>query len=232
MEELLKKYRDWLSLKYTPKVVSDNISRLKRISQSYDIIYEYTLDHCANLIDLFTYTKYDQNMGEEPKADIRINGDYYNGLASLKHAIVNFVDYLNHAKYVQEIKKRGVSAVFTGSFEEFIRFVGPKCRNEVNIFCKSEREKHNRTCEFCGATGVLESAHIVERPEIIKNILESHFKKSPDFYVVDLYEFFKYFKNAHMPIKDHILFLCKTCHNALDKKGTITLDDIRAKRRY
>ena len=45
---------------------------------------------------------------------------------------------------------------------------GPKCRNEVNIFCKSEREKHNGICEYCGTNHELQSAHVTERPVIIK----------------------------------------------------------------
>lgn len=35
---------------------------------------------------------------------------------------------------------------------------------------------------------------------------------------------------AHMPIPDHIFFLCKACHDKLDKDHSITITDIKSKR--
>lgn len=231
MEKILIEYRQWLSLKFKSKgVISTQIARINRIAKSYDVLNEYVSDHCANLIELFTYTRADQRAGEALKAEIVIEGDYYKGMASLKHALTLFVSFLESIRYTASVKKS--KSVFSGTFDDFKRFIGPKCRNEVNAFCKPERTKHNGICEYCGQSSVLESAHIVERPIIMKAILDANYKKGSDYYEVELDDFFERFREDHMPVKDHIFFLCKKCHAALDKAKKLTVADIRAKRGY
>ncbi len=162
-----------------------------------------------------------------------IDGDYYSGLQSLKNALCEFVEYLSQINY--SANKPKSSASFEGSFEDFKRFIGPACRNQVNIFCKGERESHKSICEFCDKSAELQSAHIIDRPIIIKDILDKNFKDktNPNLYKVNLEDFFERFKNAHLPINQHIFFLCKTCHNAFDKpQGGISEQDIRNKRGY
>lgn len=125
------------------------------------------------------------------------------------------------------------STTFKGDFRAFIRYVGPFCRNYVNSIAKPERSKHNGICEYCGTTAVLDSAHKVgeERPDIIQKILETYFKISENYYEVDISKFEKIFKKSHMPVKDHIFFLCKKCHAEYDKGTRITTADIIAKRK-
>jgi hypothetical protein len=180
------------------------------------------------VLDELQYSRKDA----EPKTSVVINGDYYNGLATYRNALRLFVEYLKCIGYVAPNTTSVAAAKYVGGFEEFKRYVGPKCRNEVNIFCKSEREKHNGICEYCGQKAVLQSAHITERPVIIKNILDHNYQlaKGVDAYEVPLEEFFAKFKEAHMPIPEHIFFLCKKCHDALDKDNSITVDDIKKKR--
>ena len=68
-------------------------------------------------------------------------------------------------------------------------------------------------------------------PIFIKRILDKQYQIGSDLYEVDLEEFFIQFKNAHMPIADHIFFLCKDCHDMLDKKHSITITDIKNKKK-
>ncbi len=158
-----------------------------------------------------------------------IDGDYYTGIQSLKQSLQLFVKYLKSINYSKTPVK--AKAIFEGSFEDFKKYVGPKCRNEVNIFCAKERKKHNSICEYCGSHGELQSAHIKDRPIIIKEILDAHFKVGANLYKVELNSFFELFKNSHMPIEDNIFFLCAKCHNALDKKHSITVNAIKKKRK-
>ena len=230
-KEILENYRKWLSTKHSANTNASRITRVKRIAKHYDILNEYVNDKCESLIYSLTYTKGDVIDGNEPKTDIVISGNYVTGLSSLKQALVEFVSYLNQIGYTAPAKK-GHKAFFRGSFDDFKRYVGPKCRNEVNIFCKAERESHNGICEYCGQKAQLQSAHIIERPIIIHDILERTFKTGDDCYDVDLEAFFDLFKQEHMPIRDRIFFLCKNCHELLDKKKTITEQDIRNKRGY
>ena len=98
------------------------------------------------------------------------------------------------------------------------------------FFCKSERDKHKGICEWCGCKHELQSAHIKERPVIIKEILDSNYRIAQDWYDVNIDEFLLKFKDAHMPIEKHIFFLCNTCHNKLDKEHSISVEDIMNKR--
>lgn len=230
-EKILPDYREWLAKRHGKNTNSSKVARLKRIAKEYDILQEYASDKCASLIYSLTYTKGDVVDGNEPKTDIVINGNYVTGLSSLKQALVEFVSYLDEIGYVVAAKP-STHAFFHGSFDDFKRYVGPKCRNEVNIFCKAERTAHQNKCEYCGEKAQLQSAHVIERPVIIKDILDRYFKVGNDSYDVDLMNFFDIFKKEHMPIRDKIFFLCKSCHDKLDKKKTITVQDIRNKRGY
>ena len=230
MNEYIKKYKEWLLQKYNQNTVNSNISRINRISRFYNILNEYSNDECASLFQSLTYTKLDEKKGEEPLTDIVIDGDYYIGIQSLKQALKLFVTYLKSINYSKTPIK--TNAYFEGSFEDFKKYIGPKCRNEVNLFCKQEREKHNSICEYCGSHAELQSAHIEDRPIIIKRILDTYFKVGVNLYKVELNSFFDLFKKAHMPINQNIFFLCNKCHNELDKKHSITVNDIKKKRGY
>ena len=223
-------FGEWLrkNKKYDKKTISSRMSNIRALAGYYDILKEYSIDECESVFDELQYSRKDI----EPKTSVTIKGDYYNGLATYRNVLRLFVEYLKHIGYMNSNATTIATAKYVGGFEEFKRYVGPKCRNEVNIFCKSEREKHNGICEYCGKTAVLQSAHITERPVIIKNILEHNYQlvKGMDSYEVPLEEFFVKFKEAHMPIKDHIFFLCKNCHDGLDKHNTISIADILSER--
>ena len=220
----------WLkdAKRYDKKTVSSRVSNVRFLFEYYDILKEYAIDECESVLDELQYSRADV----EPKTAVVINGDYYNGLATYKRAMRLFVEFLKDIGYVAPTVTVATSAKFIGGFDEFKRYVGPKCRNEVNIFCKSEREKYNGICEYCGKKTILQSAHIEERPVIIKNILDNNYRigAGADMYEVPLEEFFVKFKDAHMPIPDHIFFLCKNCHDELDKRHTITIADIKNRR--
>ena len=221
-------FKDWLKTNKNQKknTISSRASNIKVVGEYYDILKEFSIDECQGILDDLQYTKND----DEPKTSIIIEGNYYNGLATYRQALRLFVEFLKYINYTAPVAVNTSFAKFVGSFDDFKRYVGPKCRNEVNIFCKSEREKHHGICEYCGQKHVLQSAHIKERPVIIKEILDQNYQIGPDFYEVTLEDFFVEFKNAHMPITDHIFFLCKACHDKLDKEQSITIADIKNKR--
>lgn len=206
--------------------ISSRIANIKTVGQHYDVLKEFLTDECQSLIDDLRYSRTDV----EPKTNIVINGDYYTGLATYRQAVNLFVCFLKEIKYSTPVAVENRIARFIGSFDDFKRYIGPKCRNDVNIFCKSERDKHKGICEWCGGKHELQSAHIKERPVIIKEILDSDYRIAEDWYDVDIDEFLLKFKNAHFPIEDHIFFLCNECHNKLDKDHSITITDLKNRR--
>ena len=227
-ENCVIEFKDWLKKEKNQKnrTISSRVSNIRTIGKYYDILKEFSIDECQGVLDELKFSKNDI----EPNTSVIIEGNYYNGLATYRQALNLFVEFLKHIKYTAPVASATSVAKFIGSFDEFKRYVGPKCRNEVNIFCKSEREKHHGICEYCGQKHTLQSAHIKERPIIIKEILDNNYKIGADLYEVVLEDFFVKFKDAHMPIPDHIFFICKKCHDKLDKEHSITVADIKNRR--
>ena len=221
-------FKEWLANTkcYEARTVGSRVANIKALGEYYDILKEFSIDECQGIMEELRFSKDDV----EPKTSVVIEGNYYNGLATYRYTLKLFVEFLKYINYTAPGLATASTAKFIGSFEEFKRYVGPKCRNEVNIFCKSERDKHQGICEYCGQKHTLQSAHIKERPMIMLDILESNYKVATDLYEVNLEEFFIKFKNEHMPIADHIFFLCKYCHDKLDKYHSITVNDIKNKR--
>ena len=227
-DNYVNQFKEWLKNEknYKDSAISSRLSNIRTIGKYYDILKEFSIDECEGVLDELKFSSADN----EPRTSMVIRGNYYNGLATYRQTLRLFINFLKYVGYTAPVLSVTSRAKFVGSFDEFKRYVGPKCRNEVNIFCKSERIKHNGICEYCGQKHVLQSAHIEERPVIIKNVLDRYYCKGVDFYEVDLEDFFSKFKEAHMPIPDHIFFLCKECHDKLDNKHTISVDDIKNKR--
>lgn len=227
--EYVINFGDWLKKvkKQKKNTVSSRLANIRTVGKHYDILKEYLVDECQDVLSNLSFSTKDV----EPKTDIIIEGNYYNGLSTYRQAVKLFVEFLKDVQYAAPVVDDSKVARFIGSFDDFKRYIGPKCRNNVNIFCKSEREKHKGVCEWCGGIHELQSAHIKERPVIMKEILDSYYRVSDNWYDVNIDEFLARFKNAHMPIEDHILFLCKKCHDMLDNDQSITVDDIKNKRK-
>ena len=226
--EYLVKFEQWLKevKRQKSSTIRSRLSNIKTVGEYYDILKEFSVDKCQSLLEDLKFSREDV----EPKTTIVINGDYYNGLATYRQTVNLFVSFLKEIKYTAPISTGGKVARFIGSFDDFKRYIGPKCRNDVNIFCKSERIKHKGICEWCGGKHELQSAHIKERPVVIKELLDSGYRIAEDWYDVNIDEFLLKFKNAHMPIEEHIFFLCKACHDKLDKDHSITIVDLKNKR--
>ena len=230
-----EEFKNWLEQKgYKKKVVSSRIANASKVNKSYDLDNYYQNERTEELLEFFSYSKKDQQDGLEPIANIKIDGDYYTGFASLKQAIKLYFNFLDETKIVSKQKTRKESPVFEGDFEDFNRYVGPKLRNIIQVLTMQDKKKINSICEFCKEPAVLQAAHRTgeERPQIIEKILEQYFKVRTGWYRVNLDEFEEKFKEAHTPIKDHIFFLCADCHNKYDKKGLITTKQLEDKRNH
>lgn len=119
---------------------------------------------------------------------------------------------------------------FIGTKEDFFKYVGVYCRNKVNAITRVERQRLNKTCQYCNKTDVeLESAHIYgkDRKYIIEDVLEKNFRYKDYIYIIDLDKFENLYVAAHEPIEEHFHFLCKECHRKYDN-GSITDEDIKA----
>ena len=110
-------------------------------------------------------------------------------------------------------------SVFTGTNQEFKRYIGPCLRNLVQTITK----KHKATvaaCEHCGVGEDLESAHIQgrDRNQIIDLLLAA--TSSEHVVTVDLKQFETHFRREHDPVEKAILILCRKCHAKYDSGST------------
>jgi hypothetical protein len=87
-------FLNWLCEKYTRGTPNSRLSNCKRVEQ-----YEGDLDsHFAenqgfSLIEKLSYSKDDKRNNRKPKHAVPINGDIYNGTATLKQAINLYFEY-------------------------------------------------------------------------------------------------------------------------------------------
>lgn len=204
------------------------VSICQRIDNEYDIDAEYAFDKCASLLDLLSYSKKDAESGVLPSHNITIDGNLYTGTSTLKYSLKLYVEFKEYSSKGKK-SKRTSNAKYCGDYKGFLHFINGYCRNLVNTKTKTFK-KGIVSCEYCGKPSVLESAHRrgEERPEIIKKVLNTHFKKSANYYEVDLIEFEKLFVDAQTPYEDHFYFLCKKCHSKYDK-GILTPAQMKAK---
>ncbi|MBK8744091.1 hypothetical protein [Propionivibrio sp.] len=105
--------------------------------------------------------------------------------------------------------------IFTGTSQEFKRYVGPRLRNFVQMITKKHKAAVG-ACEHCGCGGQLESAHVKgrDRNQIIDLLLSAISTESV--LTVELKQFEKNFKLEHDPVEKAILILCRECHMKYD----------------
>lgn len=229
-----EQFKEWLKEKGYKSNIDSLISRVARVDECYNVDNYYQKSASEELIEFLTFTRKDEKNGLEPIASIRIDGDYLTGLASLKSAVKKYYEFLNETNIIEIFDTTISGPIFEGSFEDFNRYVGPKLRNVIQNFTRTERNKEKGICEYCHKPATLQSAHKSgeERPEKILDLLKRYFtvKNKNDWYRVPLDEFEKRFKDAHMPIRKHIFFLCNECHDKYDKRKTITTQQIENER--
>lgn len=106
-------------------------------------------------------------------------------------------------------------AVFTGTNQEFKRYIGPRLRNLVQMITKKHKAAV-AACEHCGVGEELEAAHIQgrDRNQIIDLLIGAN--PSTHFITVDLEKFETDFRREHDPVEKAILILCRQCHSKYD----------------
>jgi len=113
------------------------------------------------------------------------------------------------------------------NLKEFTYFVDPRVRNNIATMTKKSKNKVESRCQKCNEQKELDAAHKhgSSRKEIIFQVL-SNYKTDNDLYVIeDLQKVVDEIKNAHYPIEDHFIFLCKTCHREYDSWTKNLADD-------
>jgi len=120
------------------------------------------------------------------------------------------------------IQLKGVYMVkFIGSLEDYEKYIGPRIRNIVNIVTKSERQKRQGICDFCGKKAELQSAHKHgrDRKTLIREALKKY--NNGSCFNVDVEKCENEIIKLHTPINHIFYFLCMKCHREYDSENKI-----------
>ena len=203
MIERIEDFKKWLiNIGYSQVAIRSKISRIKRLNEIYDINVSYINDRCASILENLDYCKHKNNNDRE--------------LFTLESALKKYMEFLESIN--PSAKKR--VAKFIGNYEGFYSCVNTKCNRIIqDLTSQAQKNKSSGKCSYCGEmVEHLEVVHInkLSRTDIIKTILDKKYKTNNDLYEVDLVEFEKDFKNEHLPLNEHFIYLCHDCHQKYD----------------
>jgi len=120
-------------------------------------------------------------------------------------------------------------AKFAGTLKEFTSFIDPRARNNIANMTRKSKQLLDSKCQKCNEVKELDAAHKHgnSRPEIIERVLENYKTKDEQYEIDDVQKVVDEIHDAHLPIENTFLFLCKTCHREYDS-WTKNLDHNRS----
>ena len=78
----------------TPRAARDYVSRLDRVARAYgDVDAQFAKDRCGSLLRDLAYSTADRDRDAPNRSRVKIDGDVYNGLASLRTAVRKYVEF-------------------------------------------------------------------------------------------------------------------------------------------
>lgn len=133
----------------TSRARTSNCVRISEFEGDLDLHFER--DSCRGIINKLTYTKKDKDEKRPPKHSIAINGDVYNGTATLKQAVKLYVDFSNgkNRNTIQEMnteKVKKVSSIISSRrSDEWPEWELPE-ESEILIFAKMSTKYYRFGC--------------------------------------------------------------------------------------
>lgn len=85
----------WLAANgYDPATAGSRASNLKRVEDAYgDLDHHFAVDRCASVLAALAYTTADKDRARPNPSTISIDGDTYNGLATLRSALKLYIRF-------------------------------------------------------------------------------------------------------------------------------------------
>lgn len=110
---------------------------------------------------------------------------------------------------------------FHGTIEDVDRFLMPRIRNRVQTLARPYKDRERGVCQCCGKeNGTLEAAHVHgrDRKAIVREVLEKY-RVGSEYGIDDLDAFEREVVEAHEPVSETFLFLCRDCHREYDSSA-------------
>ena len=111
---------------------------------------------------------------------------------------------------------------FYGTIEDVNKHLMPRIRNRVQTLTKPYKSLENGVCQHCGRkNGTLEAAHVHgrDRKTIVRGVLE-RYRSGNGYNIGDLDAFEEEIMQAHEPVEETFVFLCRDCHRSCDAEGS------------
>lgn len=108
-----KQFENWLqtSKGLSKETAETRLSNCRRLDEVYDLDKQYALNQCSGLIRSFSYTKRAAALSVPVLHKVQIDGNLYNGTATLRSATRLYVEFMNalqcNSKNGQKSKNRG-----------------------------------------------------------------------------------------------------------------------------
>jgi len=108
------------------------------------------------------------------------------------------------------------------TFKEFMSFLDPKIRNDVQSITKPKKRKLGSVCEHCAKVKELHAAHKhnFSKISIIKSVLDDYESEDRKYIIPNLQKVLDKIKEIHKS-DDVFFFLCEECHRKYDNSNKI-----------
>ena len=104
------------------------------------------------------------------------------------------------------------------TLKEFVYFIDPRIRLNIANMTRRSKVLLDSKCQKCHKKDTLDAAHKHGSfgKDIVKNVLAKYETSDEKYEIEDLQGVLDKIKDMHLPIEEHFVFLCKSCHREYD----------------
>lgn len=104
------------------------------------------------------------------------------------------------------------------TLKEFTYFVDPRIRVNITNMTRKAKVLLDSKCQKCHKKTRLDAAHKhgSSRKDIVKKVMEKYSTGDGRYEIKDLQGVIGEINDAHLPVEEHFVFLCQSCHREYD----------------
>ena len=104
------------------------------------------------------------------------------------------------------------------TLKEFVYFIDPRIKLNIANMTRRSKVLLDSKCQKCHKKDTLDAAHKHGSfgKDIVKNVLAKYETSDEKYEIEDLQGVLDEIKDMHLPMEEHFVFLCKSCHREYD----------------
>ena len=95
--ERIVEFKEWMIFKRKKKMkdtaAQSRVNNCLRLDEVYDLEAQYAKDECKSLLKELEYTREQESKGAAPRHQILIDGNIYDGTATLRAALNRYIEF-------------------------------------------------------------------------------------------------------------------------------------------